>query len=211
MTEMTVPTRKRSGKVALVAMGMSVSALALTGCEEKIDAFQFASVEGCIVSGEFSEAECNERFSTAQTEHARVAPRYQSLADCEAEHGATACAPRDRALAAVDQSTGATSSQTPGQPPTEQQASSGGSGLWMPLMIGWMMGRSLGGPVATQPLYGSSKSGMARTASGANVDAKSGRTSVAKSSAARPSAGRVVSRGGFGRTGTSSGSRSFGG
>lgn len=181
--------RKRSNKVALVAMGMSVSAFALTGCEEKVDAFQYASVDGCITSGAFTEAECTERFQVAQTEHERAAPRYQSRADCEVEHGVEACAPREG----------------------EQTAQSAGSGLWMPLMIGWMMGRSLGGPVATQPLYRSPQAGMARTAAGASVDAKSGPVSVAKTAVAKPAAGRVVSRGGFGRTGGSYGSRSFGG
>lgn len=185
MTKLAKPARKRSGKVALVAMGMGVSAFALTGCEEKVDAFQFASVDGCIVSGEFTEAECETRFKTAATEHERVAPRYASREDCEAEHGAAACEPKEAAAA--------------------------GGGLWMPLMIGWMMGRALGGPVATQPLYNSSKAGMARTASGAAVDAKAGPVSVAKSAAARPSAGRVMARSGFGRTGGSYGSRSFGG
>ncbi len=178
--------RKRSSKVALVAMGMSVSAFALTGCEEKVEAFQFASAESCIVSGEFTEAECQERFEVAKVEHERAAPRYQSRADCEVEHGVEACAPR------------------------EASAGSGG-GLWMPLMIGWMMGRSLGGPVATQPLYRSPQAGMARTAGGVNVDAKAGPVSVAKTAAARPAAGKVVARGGFGRTGGSFGSRSFGG
>ena len=193
MTKQIARPRKRSGKVALVAMGMGVSAFALTGCEEKVDAFQFASVDECIVSGVFEEAQCNERFATAAKEHDRVAPRYRSQADCEAEHGAAACAPRE------------------GQDQNQSTASAGGSGLWMPLMIGWMMGRTLGGPVATQPLYGSSKAGMARTATGATVDAKKGPVSVAKSATARPSAGRVMSRGGFGRTGGSVGSRSFGG
>lgn len=188
--------RKRSGKVALVAMGLGVSAFALTGCEEKVDAFQFGNVENCIVSGDFTEAECNERFNIAQTEHERVAPRYQSRADCEAEHGAAACEPRT-----------ASNQSNPGSGET---ASSGG-GLWMPLMIGWMMGRAIGGPVATQPLYGASQAGKAQTAAGSRVDAKSGPVSVGRSVATRPASGRVMARGGFGRTGGSVGSRSFGG
>jgi uncharacterized protein YgiB involved in biofilm formation len=184
--------RKRSNKVVLVAMGMSVSAFALTGCEEKVDAFQFSTVDGCITSSEFTEAECQSRFATAQVEHVRAAPRYSSRADCEVEHGVEACAPRE-----------------PAQP--GQQVNTGGGGLWMPLMMGWMMGRTLGGPVATQPLYRSSKAGMARTASGATVDAKSGSSSVGKRAASRPAAGKLMARGGFGRTGGSVGSRSFGG
>lgn len=178
--------RKRSNKVALVAMGMGVSAFALTGCEEKVDAFQFATVDGCITSGEFTEAECQSQFQIASAEHERAAPRYQSRADCEAEHGAAACEP--------------------------QQASSGG-GLWMPLMMGMMMGNMMSGnrAVATQPLYRSSQAGMARTAGGATVDAKAGKVSVPKAATARPPAGKVMARGGFGRTGGSFGSRSFGG
>lgn len=43
--------RKRSGRVALIAMGVSVSALALTGCEEQVDALQYSSAEACIVGG----------------------------------------------------------------------------------------------------------------------------------------------------------------
>jgi len=184
---MTTPTpaRKRSRKVTLAIMGMSVSAFALTGCfEEKVDAFQYSSVEQCERMGEFSAAECTTRFARAQAEHERAAPRYQSRADCEAEHGAATCEPQSHA---------------------------GGGSLWLPLMMGWMMGRSLGGPVATQPLYRSPQAGMARTAAGATVDAKAGPVSVAKTFAARPGPGRVVARGGFGRTGGSTGVRSFGG
>jgi len=181
--------RKRSGRVALIAMGVSVSALALTGCEEKVDALQYSSAEACIVGGELSEADCQAGFAAAQKDHAQVAPKYQSRQDCEAEHGAAACQ----------------------QPAQQQQASSGG-GLWMPLMIGYMMGRAMSGPVAAQPLYRSSSAGKVRTASGAKWDAKAGPVSVPKSAAARPSAGKVVSRSGFGRTGgRRSGGRSFGG
>ena len=186
--------------MAVIAVVLRLSAFSLTRCKETVDAYQFGSVENCIISGDFTEAECNERFNVAQTEHARVAPRYQSRADCEAEHGAAACEPR----------TAASATEAAGTAGTTETASSGG-GLWMPLMIGWMMGRSLGGPVPTQPLYRSSQAGKAQTAGGARVDAKAGPVSVAKSAAARPSAGRVMARGGFGRTGGSVGTRSFGG
>ena len=72
--------RKRSGRVALIAMGVSVSALALTGCEEQVDALQYSSAEACIVGGELSEADCQAGFAAAQKDHARVAPKYQSPA-----------------------------------------------------------------------------------------------------------------------------------
>ncbi|MFZ8897445.1 MAG: DUF1190 domain-containing protein [Alphaproteobacteria bacterium] len=200
-----VSSRKRSRKVTLIAMGVGVSAFALTGCEEKLDAFQFATVDGCITSGEFTEAYCKAQFATAQQEHARVAPRYQTLADCEAEHGPQACQ-RPASMGNKDTVQPGTNSDNQ----TTQHASTGG-GLWMPLMVGWMMGRAMGGPVATQPLYTGSKPGTARTAAGAAVDAKTGPVSVAKSKAARPPAGRLMARGGFGRTGRSTGIRSFGG
>ena len=57
MTKSKIAVRKRSSRVALVAMGMGVSAFALMGCEEKVDAFQFATSEGCIVSGELLSGE----------------------------------------------------------------------------------------------------------------------------------------------------------
>ncbi len=204
----TASIRKRSGKVTLIAMGAGVSAIAVAALmqgEEKLDAFQFATVDGCITSGEFTEAYCRAQFATAQTEHARVAPRYQTLADCEAEHGPQACQqPPQVSKSEAVQPGGNSDNQAP------QHASTGG-GLWMPLMVGWMMGRAMGGPVATQPLYTGAKPGTARTAAGASVDAKTGPVSVAKSKAARPPAGRLMARGGFGRTGTSTGMRSFGG
>lgn len=181
--------RKRSGRVALIAMGVSVSALALTGCEEQVDALQYSSVESCIVGAELSEADCKAGFAAAQKDHARVAPKYQSRTDCEAEHGAAACQ----------------------QPASQTQASTGG-GLWMPLMAGYMMGRLMSGGVAPQPLYRSSSPGKVRTASGASFTSKSGPVSVPKAAAARPATGKVMSRSGFGRTGGSSaGRRSFGG
>jgi len=206
MTDMNPSeSRKRSAKVKLIAMGVGVSAFALTGCEEKLDAFQFASVDGCITSGEFTEAYCKAQFANAQQEHARVAPRYQSLADCEAEHGPQACqVPSTAAQKNEVQTAGASETQS------TRYGYSGG-GVWMPMMVGWMMGRTMGGGVSTQPIYTSSKPGTVRTAAGATVDAKTGPVSVAKSKAARPPAGRVMARGGFGRTGRSTGTRSFGG
>ena len=116
--------KKRSSHVALVLLG--AAAFGLAGCtEEKVDAQAFPDLKSCQeaagLSSSFTAADCAAAFAEAEALHVEAAPRYDSLAVCEEQHGAGACG-------------------------TEQQAQSGGSGsIFMPLMMGYLLGNMLGG------------------------------------------------------------------
>jgi uncharacterized protein YgiB involved in biofilm formation len=164
-----------------VAMLASVSLIALSACEEPtVEAAVFEGLQQCLDNPDMDPDQCRDNFSAARTQHAAVAPKYSSAQDCQADFGAERC------------------EKAPYQ-------TSGGGSVFMPLMMGYMMGSMLGGRggVAAQPLYrsaGDSKS--FRTADNKNVGSKTGRTRVANSAASRPSAKTsTIKRGGFGRSG----------
>lgn len=166
---------KRSRYVALLAMG--ASALALTACgESETPAGVYTSVEQCIADKQFSDAECNKAFATAKDEHKKVAPKYASKTECEADFGAGKC---------EDAPTRTTS----------------GTSMFMPLMIGYMLGRSLGGQPAftPQPLYRGANGTNFRTGDNRAVSAKTGMQSVPRSTTSSSFKSTTTSRGGFGR------------
>jgi uncharacterized protein YgiB involved in biofilm formation len=112
-------TMKRSSNMKVLTIGLlTVSAFALSGCQEENEAFNFKNVEQCIsaamqVDAGFSEKDCREGFSVAEAQYKETAPKYADASVCEAEHGVGAC----------------TTAQ-----------SSGGSSFFIPLMAGYMMG-----------------------------------------------------------------------
>ena len=164
-----------------IVMLTSVSLIALTGCEEaKVDALVFESLEQCLDDTTMSRGDCEANYKEARDQHAAVAPKYNSEADCLADFGAGQC------------------EKAP------YQTQSGGS-IFMPLMMGYMMGSMLGGrrSMVSQPLYRTSKNpGVFRTADSRNAGATTGRTQVSKSATSRPSfKSSTVSRGGFGASG----------
>jgi uncharacterized protein YgiB involved in biofilm formation len=178
---------KRSNSIALIMM--SASAIALTACEEpRVDAAVYDSVQQCIDDSEISKIspdQCKQQFAAASEQHAKVAPKYTSQADCEADFGAEQC------------------ENAP------YQTRSGGS-IFMPLMAGYMMGRMMGGRsgVASQPLYrsGDDRKNF-RTADNRKVGSAKGFTTVARSATKAPSAKTsTTSRGGFGARARAGGS-----
>jgi len=184
---MTQTPRPKKLMIAIAA-GLSGSTL-LVGCaDEQVDATIFADIPACIAAGQEPLA-CENAFQTAGTEHAKSAPRFTSLADCEAEFSAGACGSADKA--GIE----------------ENEPRQAGGSFFYPLMAGYLMGSVLRG--AGQPLY-RSRDGNWRNTSGNNLGKKSGGVSVAKSAATtRPSARTTVtSRGGFTAPRAS---RSFGG
>ena len=123
---------------------------------------------------------CNEGFETARTEHVAQAPKFTSQAECEA----VGFSPCEQA---------------------EVKTADGGSGgsFFMPMMMGYMMGRMLspGAGAMSRPVY-SDKSGYLYSR-GANVGrVQPGATSLGPQGMAT----RVTTRGGFG-----GGARSYGG
>ena len=175
----------KSWSATPVVLMASVSLIALTACEEpKVDAEIFESLAQCKESPNANSDHCEASYKEARNQHAAVAPKYSSEADCQADFGTGKCevAP--------------------------YKTTNGGS-VFMPLMMGYMMGSMLGGrsSMISQPLYRSAQSPNSfRTAENRNVGSKMGPTKVASSATNRPSFKSTTrSRGGFG-----SSSRRFG-
>ncbi|WP_151719411.1 DUF1190 domain-containing protein [Gemmobacter serpentinus] len=180
---------KRSRHVALAILG--ATAFTLAGCtEDKVDAEAFPDLQSCKAAasptGMFTVADCDAAFAEATALHAESAPRYDSLATCESQHGAGACG-------------------------NEQQVQSGGSGsIFMPLMMGYLIGNMLGGQrgmAAAQPLYKTPDGKFTNAAGTSTFSSNSGKGQLSASQFTRPAAtvGKppmtpttLQSRGGFG-------------
>lgn len=169
-----------------VSLMISVSLIALTACEEpKVDATIYESIDQCKKDPLMTVSQCENSFKEARTQHAAVAPKYSNESDCQADFGAGNCevAP--------------------------YRTSTGGS-VFMPLMMGYMMGSMLGGrgSMMSQPLYRSAQSPKNfRTAENRFVGSKTGKTTVARSATSRPTFKSATrSRGGFGSSGRRFGS-----
>lgn len=173
---------KRSSAIRLVLMGSA--ALALAACDEKVEVGVFETVEQCTVSGQYSESACRAAIDAAQRAHVATAPRFASQQECEANFGA--CGPSPEIVVPQGQS----------QP--QQSAGSGGMSF-MPLFLGYMMGRSMSGNgLFSQPLYRQpgTATGLA-TANGQPVAARAGMQAMSASTL-RSAQAPAVQRGGFG-------------
>ena len=174
---------KRSKALKLSLMG--ASALTLVACDNSQEVGVFETIDQCIDKAGFTRDVCEANQKVAQSEHIKVSPKYTSLSDCETDFGSEKCevAP--------------------------QRTTSGGS-VFMPMMMGYMMGSMMGGrgSMMSQPLYRSAKSPNSfRTAENRNVGSKTGSTKVASSATNRPTFKRSTrSRGGFGSSGRRFGS-----
>jgi uncharacterized protein YgiB involved in biofilm formation len=169
---------KRSRSIALVMMGAGT--IALTACEQQqVEVSVFQDVEQCVNEPGASRTACEEAFGLAEAQHAVVAPKYTDQEVCEADFGVEQCE----------------------QAPSEAQ---GGGSIFMPLMMGYMMGSMMSGRAgagaAAQPLYRSADDPRNfRTADNRSVGAATGRTTVSRAAAAPPTAkSHTVARGGFG-------------
>lgn len=125
---------KRSKTITLTLL--TGTSLAVTGCDDgPSDPRYFTDKAACIQElGDASLCDTAERQAMAQ--HTANAPHYQSMAECEAQHGQGKC---------VQPPTGGSANTVSG-------VSSGGS-FFMPLMAGYMMGRMTGGSWFGSPRY----------------------------------------------------------
>ena len=176
----------RSCSSVSVAALMGVSVIALSACEEpKVDAAIFDSLQQCINEPGMLREDCEKKYAEAKSQHAAVAPKYTSARDCQADFGAGQCE----------------------EAPYRTQ--SGGS-VFMPLMMGYMMGSMIGGRGygSSQPLYRTAKDRKTyRTADNRKAGTATGRTQVARSATSRPSfKSSTIKRGGFGSSGRRFGS-----
>lgn len=138
MTDAPTPTaprkRRRSAYISTLIVG-GAAMMVLSACgEEQVEQTQaqaFPTVEACKL--EFTPDECERAFSQSSQIHLQSAPQFADQAACEAEMGAGACQ-----QATVTQPNGATSS------------------VFMPMLMGFMLGRALrpGGPaLQPRPVY----------------------------------------------------------
>lgn len=191
MTNVKQPVMKRSKKAALVLM-VPVATFLFAGCgEEREQAMVFTDPSECSATALNSASQCEADFAAAQALHPQVAPKYLSKEECETDFGAGHCE-------------------------TAPQQTSSGSSIFMPMMMGYMMGQMLnrggaggnfqqpgagavGSKIPTQPLYKSRDDrGTFRTATNTPVAKGIGPISL-KPSQVKPQAGQVVRRGGFGQ------------
>ena len=194
--------RHRSRTVALSILG--AAAFALAGCkDDSVEAEAFPDLQSCKAeasrSGLMSAAECDAAFADAQALHVESAPRYDSLAVCEEQHGAGACGSEE-----------------------QQVGNQQGSGsIFMPLLAGYLIGNMLGGRggmAASQPLYRTPDGKFTNATGSSTLSSNSGKGKMSSGLFARPAAtvgkppmtrATAASRGGFG---SSAGTRSsFGG
>jgi uncharacterized protein YgiB involved in biofilm formation len=146
-------------------------------------------------AGLYSESACRTAIEAAQREHVTTAPRFASRQDCEASFGSGACGPSPENGLTQGQGQQPPVQQPPGQ---QQTASSGGSSF-MPLFMGYMMGRAMSGNgMFSQPLYRQpgTATGLA-TAGGQPVAARTG-VQAMPASTLRSAQAPAVQRGGFG-------------
>jgi len=190
--------RPRSKKVALSILG--ATAFALAGCaEDQIDAQAYPDLPSCVEAadsgGLFSVEQCRTAVAEAQQLHVESAPRYDSLTVCEETHGAGACGSE------------------------ETQAQGGSSGIFMPLLAGYLMGsmmsRGMGGMAASQPMYRTANGRFTNATGTSSFGGNTGKAQLGAGQFARPPATRgrppmsrsmAASRGGFGKTGAARGS-----
>lgn len=186
---------KRSRHVALTLLG--AAAFGLAACtEEKTEASAFADKASCLAEakpgGWFSAADCETAFAEAQKLHDETAPRYESRELCEAEHGAGACG----GDAAAN--------------------NSGGGSVFMPLLMGYMIGQALGGGgrVMSQPVVQTAGGGystpnggtrISNLNSGGTINASAFNKAPVTKGLAPMTKTQVQSRGGFGGSGATRG------
>jgi uncharacterized protein YgiB involved in biofilm formation len=172
---------KKSKTVRLALLG--TAGLTLAACDDHAppsDAQFFSSVRECLpIHGE---ANCQAAATAAQQTAAAEAPRYSRKEECEKEFGAGNC---------------------------ETRTSGEGSGFFMPMLMGYMMGNMLGGGF-NQPVYrGPDNTALTRSGGqtyNVGTFAGSGRNGTFQPGAATP-----VQRGGFGTSVASYRSTSSGG
>lgn len=130
----------------------SVAALALAACDDSITGkSEFVRDEAQCASTD-NPSVCRQALMDARREHARTAPAFATRESCEAAFGAANCeaAPGTPTPAQIAAAQTHEATQGQAQPQQVQQA---GGGFFMPLLMGYMMGRMAGGAMAAQPMY----------------------------------------------------------
>lgn len=128
--------RPRSRHVTAALLG--AAAFTLAACkEDTVETVVVTDPAACAALGEFSREDCEKGYEEAKAQNDATAPRYDAMAVCEEEHGAGNCQP---------------------------EVTTGGGSVFMPILMGYMMGRMMGG-FGAKPLYPTA-GGQAATADG---------------------------------------------
>jgi len=124
---------KRSRSVRLMLLG-SASALSLAACDEAKDPLAEGSFHRDPVecSQKLDRATCDAAYAEARAEHLKSAPAFASRDGCEQKFGAANCSWQE-------------ATANPDQIQEQRQGgTSSGSGWFMPLMAGYLIGNVLG-------------------------------------------------------------------
>ncbi len=185
--------KMRSGKVRLVLVG--AAAFSLGACrEEQVETSVFPSVDACMAQAEqsatwYTPTDCQTSFAEAEQVHRETAPRYDEQALCEEQHGG----------------------------PCQAETRAGGGSIFMPLMMGYMMGNmmSSGNRAAlAQPLYRTSAGNYTTAGGTTTFRSNNGNATLRASNFQRPAAtvhAPPMSRATVARSGGFGGSRASGG
>jgi len=192
---------KRSAVVGLSLIGAYLGVSYYLGSYQRNDAVAadlFTNPQQCAASGRYDRAQCDNAYAEASRVNQQSAPRYKSLADCEADFSPGAC---DRV------------------PPTSAVSTAPTATLFAPVMAGFVIGgaaAALATPAA-QPVYrscagqqdprncisGSVASGAtSRFFTGAGYSVTStgsgSSVSISRSAFSASASSATLSRGGFG-------------
>jgi uncharacterized protein YgiB involved in biofilm formation len=88
------PARRFSSgtRPRLVLGGLAAVSATLTACDTAVEPAQFTSIQACTQAG-YEQRLCEAGFNAAVAEQQKTAPRFNSLASCEAEWGTSSCGP----------------------------------------------------------------------------------------------------------------------
>ncbi|MBX3454963.1 DUF1190 domain-containing protein [Ferrovibrio sp.] len=192
---------RKSRSIRLVLLG-SLSLVALAACEEN-DPLKGADIirDQKECASRADPDACRMALADARQTHVQTAPKFANRQECEAQFGANNCGTPEQVLRFGDEANPQTAGASPA-PANQQQAQQGGGSVFMPLMMGYMMGRMMGGaggPWAAQPMYrDAANTGYVGNRAGT---AQSVGTLSAKRFPDIPPATSVARRG-FGATGT---------
>ena len=174
---------KRSQQIRLVLLG-SASAIAISACDQTQDLPKDAKFfrDQAQCEAEEKGADCKKAFEESREAHVKTAPRFGTLQECQAQYGVDNCAP----------------ATAPGQ----QTAAGSSGGFFMPLMMGYMLGK-MGNSVVSQPVYRDANN--TAYAGGRSAGRAIGRIDPA-ALGSRGAPDLAVARGGFGQAGQSAAS-----
>ena len=162
---------RKSQVVTLALLGTAAVTAAVYNVSGSDESQLFRTPSECVAA--FSKEACETNFAEAKKEHEQTAPQFARKELCEQEFGAGNC--------------------------EQREAASGGGvgGMFLPLMMGYMMGRSGG----MAPVYRDRADNL--TTGGRNGGQTVGRYDAGRQTA---TLNDDVRRGGFGRSATAHGS-----